>query len=158
VPFGTGRAMQQILKDGENWLTTDFQIFQQIKPLFESLDKLRNISLDKDKLDIYDSLKTELNIGSDLVEYLQVTAFLEECHSIANQTASYVTFRRRFFRYFNSFRMIKYMHYMSDHHYLEVPVLEAVAKLSKQMKLTVGLSLQADMYLQLFRHHDRQNR
>ncbi len=158
VPFGTGRAMQQILTDGEKWLTTDFQIFQQIKPLFESLDKLRNISLNHEKPDDYDFLQTELNISLDLVEYLRVNAFLEECRSIANHTASYVTFRKRFFRYFNSFRMIKYMHYMSDHHYPEVPVLESVVKLARQMKLTVGSSHQADMHLQLFRHHDRQNR
>ncbi|MBK9981453.1 MAG: hypothetical protein IPP15_03335 [Saprospiraceae bacterium] len=158
VPFGTGRAMQQMLKDGEDWLTTDFRIFNQIKPLFHSLDKLRDISLREVQPDNYQRLQTELDISSDLIEYLQQSEFLEECHSIANQTASYSTFRRRFFRYFNSFRMIKYMHYMSDYHYPEVPVVNAAGKLAAEMKWPAALSLSMDQYLRMFRHHDRQKR
>ncbi|MGB4848336.1 MAG: glycosyltransferase [Saprospiraceae bacterium] len=158
VPFGTGRAMHQILNEGGNWLTTDFQIFRLIKPMFQLLDKLRDISMTEEKAENYLNLQTELNISSKVIVYLQQIDFLEECRSIAEHTASYSTFRRRFFRYFNSFRMIKYMHYMSDHHYPDIPVLEAVDKLAKEMKLNVGSSLHADMYLKLFRHHDRQRR
>ncbi len=156
VPFGTGRAMQQILQDGENWLTTDFRIFHQIRPLFQSLDKLRDISLREVDTDHYHVLQTELNVSSDLVLYLQQTGFLEECRSIAKQTASYSTFRRRFFRYFNSFRMIKYMHYMSDHHYPDISVLEASGQLAGEMEWPMAPSFNVDQYLQLFRHHDRQ--
>ncbi|MEP6795590.1 MAG: hypothetical protein ABJB16_14810 [Saprospiraceae bacterium] len=155
VPFGTGRAMQQVLTDGEKWLTTDFQIFHHLKPMFQSLDKLRDISMREEQAENYQILQTELNISSDLIVYLQQIEFLKECRSIAVHTASFSTFRRRFFRYFNSFRMIKYMHYMSDHHYPDVPVLDAVEKLAREMKLNKPSYLDEDLYLQLFRQHDR---
>lgn len=155
VPFGTGRAMQQILEDDEEWQTTDFQIFQRIKPLFISLDKLREISLRKPEENNYPLIQTELNISDELMVFLEKSEFMEECRSIANHTASLSTFKRRFFRYFNSFRMIKYMHYMSDHHYQDVPVLEAVYKLAHEMKMPLDSSFHPDKYLQLFRDYDR---
>lgn len=158
VPFGTGRAMQQILLEEENWLTTDFNIFRQIKPLFQSLDKLREISSRGPREFNYQTFQVELGISPDVVSYLEEIDFLTECHSIVNQTASSASFRRRFFRYFNSFRMIKYMHYMGDHYFPDVPVIEAASRLAREMKLPVTSSANEDALLQIFRQYDRGKR
>jgi len=158
VPFGTGKAMQQILEDQEKWVTTDFEIFRIIKPLFQSMDKLRAICMHDPQEDGYLKLQNELGLSSDVILYLQQMEFLDDCREVAKQTASRASFRRRFFRYFNSFRMIKYMHYMRDHHFPDVPVVEAVSRLAKEMKWTVPVVPNAHAYLKLFRHHDRENR
>ncbi|MEO6131115.1 MAG: hypothetical protein ABIQ02_04660 [Saprospiraceae bacterium] len=158
VPFGTGRAMFQILQEKENWLTTDFQIFHRIKPLFQSLDKLRDIALKRPPEESYETLQRILGVSVDLISYLKHIDFLKECHSIAINTANLTTFKQRFFRYFNSFRMMKYMHFMSDHNYPEVQVLEGASRLIREMKVPVPEFQKEDSYLQLFRKHDREKR
>jgi cellulose synthase/poly-beta-1,6-N-acetylglucosamine synthase-like glycosyltransferase len=158
VPFGTGKAMKQILEDEEQWLTTDFEIFASIRPLFQSLDRLRTILLHKTSKDDPNNILRELELSDDVIHYLEQTEFLDECWSIAGHTASVAAFKKRFFRFFNAFRMIKFMHYMSDHHFPDIPVLQAVVKLKVAMKWSIPIH-DADEhgYLKLLRSLDREN-
>lgn len=156
VPFGTGKAMMQILMDHEKWTTTDFEIFNSIKPLFQSLHALRNICLRMPHKDDYHTIQHEFGLSDFIIIYLEQMEFLDECREVARQTASHAAFRKRFFRYFNAFRMIKYMHHMSDHHYPEIPVIEGVAKLAKGMKWNEPSGLNLYEYLIRFRQIDRE--
>ena len=65
---------------------------------------------------------------------------------------------RKFFRFFNAFRMIKFMHYMSDHHFPDIPVLQAVVKLRAVMKWSISMNDADEFgYLKLLRSLDREN-
>ena len=155
VPFGTGRAMQQILDKGEEWITTDFEIFRSIKPLFHSLEKLRSFCMTNTNND-YQKLQIEFELSEDIIHYLEQTEFIENCRSIAKHTASHQAFRKRFFRYFNAFRMIKYMHHLSDHFHPGVYVVDGVERLAKEMKWVIPDGSNAFDYLKLLRQTDRE--
>lgn len=114
---------------------------------------------DKREQNDYVQLQSKLGLSDFLVRYLEQTQFMEECINIAKQTSNVVSFRKRFFRYFNAFRMMKYMHYMSDHHFPDVAVIEAAALLVNELK-EAGSAPQYRLsdYLSLFRQMDRESR
>ena len=68
-------------------------------------------------------------LSKPMMEYLDKIEFLKNVRLVAEQTTSENAFRKRFFRFFNAFRMIRYMHEMRDLHYPDVPVTDAVCKL-----------------------------
>ncbi len=155
VPFGTGKAMQLMLEDEEEWITTNFEIFRRIKPLFQSLDKLRALSMHEFNKESYTTLQQSIGLSVDVVGFLEQLEFLEKCKEIGMHTASIGAFRKRFFRYFNSFRMIKFMHYMRDHHFPDTMVIDGVIKLMKEMKLPATHKSSHEDLLKLLRQHDR---
>ncbi|HUR32142.1 MAG TPA: glycosyltransferase family 2 protein, partial [Saprospiraceae bacterium] len=78
VPFGTGKAMSQI-KNGKQWMTTNFEIFRKIKPLFESIDQLQTFVLERKSEDVLHHLD---GAGQELISYLSKIKFVEEMQSI----------------------------------------------------------------------------
>ncbi|HUR29801.1 MAG TPA: hypothetical protein VMZ69_00145, partial [Saprospiraceae bacterium] len=65
------------------------------------------------------------------------------------------SFQKRFFRYFNAFRMIQYMHYMRDHHHPDVPVMEAVTELFVETGLRPIPEMDGQDSLEILRQEDR---
>jgi hypothetical protein len=155
VPFGTGRAMKQLLAEPSDWMTTTMESFSQIRILFNQLDIIRNFSMtEKNELKDID-MSARAGLPSELTEYLLSIDFYTECRKIAKQTASVLTFRRRFFRYFNAFRMIRYTHYMRDHFFSDIPVTQAAAALLASMQLPNAYNNTTEAYLQMFRSWDK---
>lgn len=151
VPFGTGKAMQQML-EGKIWLTRNFEIFKAIKPIFDSLDKLRELILISDN---HTKMMEIPGMRQELVDYLIQDGFWTEVKEIASNTNSAASFKKRFFRYFNAFWMIRYMHHMRDYYWPDVPVDEAVLKFMHiNKKLVDGLKT-SEQYLTLFRDWGR---
>jgi hypothetical protein len=155
VPFGTGKAMQQLLSGSSAWQTTDIEVYHQIIPLFQGLDKLRTFCIKPITNEIYPILQQELKLSDPLINYLQSIDFYTECLKLSKQTSSPATFTRRFFRYFNAFRMIRYAHYMRDHFYPDVSILVAIERLCAAMNITPPSSRDAESYLVIFRKLDR---
>ena len=152
VPFGTGKAMQQ-MKEGNPWLTRNFETFKTIKPLFQSLPVLREKILTRNDENLLENIPM---ISEELLEFLQAINFSEEVSLIVEHTSSQESFVKRFFRYFNAFQMIRYMHYMRDHHDPDVSVEDAVYQFllasSDQLQLN---PLKAEEYLVLLRSWDK---
>ncbi len=137
VPFGTGRAMQQIASGNNlHWPTTNFEIFKEIKPLFNSLDALwksRNIP---DAEVTYDDIGLICSLSDNVLSFLQTIHFKESLLEITRHTSGFPSFRKRFFRFFNAFQMIRYMHYMRDHFHPDVNVQSAAEALFENMDLS----------------------
>ncbi len=156
VPFGTGRAMKQLLNESALWMTTNMEVFHHIRPLFNNLEKLRQISIAPIMKEPHEILKQIPDLSDPLITFLGTIDFLEECRRIGKQTTSLQTFTRRFFRFFNAFRMIRYSHYIRDHFFPDVPVLEAIKELSKDLNLPVPENQNATGYLHLYRQLDKE--
>ncbi len=115
VPFGTGKAVGNLLKKRE-YETYAPQSFMDIKSFFDQLPQ-------------WYTLKN----GEELIGELppSVGAFLKEMNfgkkwqELHQHTSSMDTFVSRFYRWFNAFTLMKYLHYSRDHYYRDVPVLEA---------------------------------
>jgi hypothetical protein len=100
-----------------------------------------------------------LGLADFLIQYLAQSNFMEECINIAKQTSNVVSFRKRFFRYFNAFRMMKYMHYMSDHYFPDVTVMDAATQLAGEWNERPSTHhYRMSDYLILFRQMDREGR
>jgi glycosyltransferase involved in cell wall biosynthesis len=113
VPFGTGRAVIRIAEGAaqESYASSSYEL---LRPLLESLYALFR-GTDWRSLDLDDSAAAffhEQNLAGALEE-------------IRDNTTSINQFRKRFFRWLNAFRFMKYMHYMREHGHPDIPVLEA---------------------------------
>ncbi|HSF88890.1 MAG TPA: hypothetical protein VLA46_05685 [Saprospiraceae bacterium] len=156
VPFGTGRAMSQLLPGNTAWMTADFKVFMLIKPLLYQTDELRKLLSQSNSDEKFEAGLLKLQVHPDVISFLKQMDFEEHCREILLHTSTYANFRRRFFRYFNSFMMIRYMHYMRDHFFADVPIEQAAKEMYQAAfsEAVPGRSIE-EMLLQ-FRQLDRQ--
>lgn len=121
VPFGTGKAVGEQLR-GKPALTYPFEAFLDLKAFFENV----------------------ANPPARMREFLQAQDFETKLREIRENTASEQAFRERFFRWFNGFMAMKYIHFARDHYYGARPVAEEARRLP-------GMSDPADL-LAAYRH------
>jgi glycosyltransferase involved in cell wall biosynthesis len=106
VPFGTGKAVGEQLR-GKQALTYPFEAFQDLKIFFEDTS----------------------NPPPGMWTFLEALAFEQRIREIRQNTASAEAFRDRFFRWFNGFIAMKYVHFARDHLYGARPVLDEARRL-----------------------------
>ena len=155
VPFGTGKAMEEMKRHGTQWDTHSFEIFKMIKPLFQSLEILRNSLLEEIRNE--NVWRRIPGLDEKLVSYLIEINFTSEARLISDQTTSQSAFNKRLFRYFNAFQMIKYIHYMRDNHFPDVNVESAVCQLFIEKEYGDAVELSAEEYLIAMRKLDKMN-
>jgi hypothetical protein len=122
VPFGTGPALQKILNENTMVkMTYQFEAFKSLKMLFERLD-----------LFFKQPIETIETFIQDLPEYLALflkkDGFTEKITEINQYTATLPNFRKRFFHYFNAFKIIKYLNFVHPD-YLAFTDVESQVKL-----------------------------
>jgi hypothetical protein len=106
VPFGTGTAIRRIMAEKEmRKMTYSLESFQTLKRLFDSIEVF------------YASGSIEIdNIISSYPQYmrkfLQTDHFLQHVEEIKANVADVHFFRKRFFNYFNAFKIVKYLNFV----------------------------------------------
>ena len=118
VPFGTGKAVGAYLK-GDEISTYPLRAFLDLKLLFEQLPSLYG------KKDCTSSEPLPESVQS----FLQKQGFEAALREIRENTSSEAAFRKRFFRWFNGFQAMKFIHHARDHYYGEGKVEEEAQKL-----------------------------
>lgn len=106
VPFGTGKAVGDQLR-GKPALTYPFEAFHDLKMFFEDPS----------------------NPPRAMRDFLEAAGFEAKLREIRANTASDAAFRGRFFRWFNGFMAMKWIHYARDQSYGARPVLEEARRL-----------------------------
>ncbi len=109
VPFGTGRAVGQWL-DGSRprWEGYHPQSFHDLKQLLDQVEQL------------YDApaAKAIVNQLSPLLQqFLATRSWEQHLAEIRNHSGSQAGFVQRFFRWFNAFEALKWVHYARDNGY-----------------------------------------
>ena len=156
VPFGTGRAMTKLEKEESAWLTTNFEIFKRIKPLFTDLGRIYEAA---SKSSTHDEYTVDgVYLDQELLEFLHQIKFMDEVRSIRQHTSNFESFRKRFFRYFNAFMMIRCTHFLTRHYFEDVPVAHATEALARELNLSIPLHSDDVVLLQLFRSLDLESR
>lgn len=100
VPFGTGAAMTKMMESGEGFLTYRPELFEILLNFF----KLTN------------EFHAEYNPGKVnplLRQWLEEEMFAEALEEIRQNVSDFNSFKKRFFQYFNMFRMMKFLNYAS---------------------------------------------
>lgn len=114
VPFGTGRAIQEWLDDDkEEYLTYSFKIFIEIKQFLQQLP------------DIYESIRIidEVNVSQEFKLWLVENDFLIALDNAKSNSKGYKSFLKRFYTWFDAFKVLKLVHWMRDHAYQNEGIL-----------------------------------
>jgi hypothetical protein len=155
VPFGTGKAMYQIGDEKLEWKTSSFESFRLIYPLLHQLPRLYSMLQGSESPLEMDYLIAELGLNEQLITFLTSIDFLPQCENIFSHTSSLGAFERRFFRFFNAFMMIRYLHYMRDHFFPDTNVAEAVSHLWTARSWQLSGVPDEETFLKLLRMADR---
>ncbi|PHN04835.1 glycosyltransferase [Flavilitoribacter nigricans] len=142
VPFGTGRAIGQLLAnqlEADTYAPAGFvmlrQLVRQVPQLFQA--------------------DFSINIAPPLATFLQSVNFEERLSEMRTHTSSPNAFYKRFFRWFDAFMLMKYVHFIRDHHRANVPVKEAASWLTEVSGFSTGTDPTVKDLLQLWRSIDR---
>lgn len=125
VPFGTGKAVGEWLKKRE-LQTYNPASMEDLKGLYAGLKALKDYkSITVDKLDVAPSV-LEFGKGIGLEDHLD---------RLKNNSGSLTAFIANFHRWFDGFKVMKYMHFARDYYYPNVPIEAACAWLFGKLDL-----------------------
>ncbi len=117
VPFGTGKAVGELLASGKSLLTYNPKSFVDLKTFL--CGDLQALHSEKN---IHDLLA---RLPESVGNFLQMNDFVEKIEEIKANTASPAAFAKRFWQWFDAFMMMKYVHAARETHYPDVEVVEA---------------------------------
>jgi hypothetical protein len=149
VPFGTGPMVNQIINSGnDDLLTYDFRCFTDLKAFLQIVGQL------------YKSSSAELNdivyqLPLPVADFLNANSFFIAIEEINQNCAGLNSFLKRFFVWFNAFKVLKYLNATSEKYYPKTNLLPEVEKLAKKLKLPVPESKNHKSWLKVFRKADR---
>lgn len=123
VPFGTGAAMTKWMNNADDLsLTYNLSAFCDLKTLFDKVDSLfRNTSV----AEFISSLPQSVR------EYLESLDFPAKLAEINKYSSNLVSFRKRFFQFFDAFLILRFLNMSHKTHYPRQKLAEAVMQLSK---------------------------
>lgn len=117
VPFGTGMSIQKILQSkAKQWLVYHPQAYIDLKNWFDNALKW------------YEHQQIDLlwnNLSKTIRTFLTYDECKHQLYQIFHHTSNAHSFRKRFFRWFNMFQVIKFLNYAHEYHYSKIHVLEA---------------------------------
>ena len=119
VPFGTGRAMQSLMTNSEPLSTYAPQSFAAIAKLINQLPLL------------YEG-EQEIKSSEPMSFFLGNHNYKKKMEELRNNTADYPAFRKRFFRWFDAFLCMKFLHFSRDHYNPNIPIGDAAQWLNQR--------------------------
>lgn len=123
VPFGTGRAVGDLLASSSSSCETyPMQAFEDLRAWFALVARMRT-------LESSNELKEWEKLPRVLQGFLADQGALTEVAEMRAKTTNDETFRKRFFSWFNAFRVMKFVHHARDSAYGTQPVESAARSL-----------------------------
>ncbi len=129
VPFGTGRAQMEWLKEGIGE-TYNYEIYELLQPLFSSTERYYQSGL-------------KLNFIPPVNDFLISINGIQKVEEIRNKSVSYEVFQKHFWQWMDGFLVMKLVHHLRDQGYPNQPVLLSSNKLLDKMDLKTVDSLPA---------------
>jgi hypothetical protein len=119
VPFGTGAAVGKMVGNRENtYMTYCLNAFTDLKSFFQICESARGsgeMQLHRLYMKMPDSIRS----------FMQEDEWTGKITEIMNNTSSAEAFRKRFYDWFNMFRVVKYLNYAHQDIFAKVPAGEA---------------------------------
>ena len=113
VPFGTGRAVGEMLASEQIYYAYNPKSFDELRPFITSVVTIFENGIDSHILNTY---------SKGVQRYLESQNFSTQISKIRSNSKSIITFRKAFFQWFDAFRLMKYLHFMRDGYYEDVCV------------------------------------
>ncbi len=141
VPFGTGASMEKLSKSGNStFLTYNFEAFKDLKQVFSGIENFYKCRLE-DLPDYYKALPESIRLFSNEEEW---TGKIIE---IRNNTSGPASFIKRFFGWFNMFRIVKYLNLIHLNHMKKKPLKIAATELLENMGKKIDSDTVFDLLL-----------
>ncbi len=115
VPFGTGKAVGEILQQQDTFKTYAPQCFEDLKIFLQKVDELFTIK--QERLEVF--LGT---LPVSIRTFLMKSNFENKLLEIERNSTNLRNFRNRFFQWFNAFLLMKFVHFARDHYYPNVEI------------------------------------
>lgn len=125
VPFGTGKAINDwIESESAEYLTYDFKIWKILKAFVETIPNLENIDLEH-----LEFSKSENH--QPFIQFLNDNNFQDGLNEIRENSTNHSAFVKRFFVWFNAFRVLKLVHYLRDQQYPNQTIFKEAQNMAK---------------------------
>lgn len=125
VPFGTGAAITKWMNDeGDLTTTYNFEAFRDLKKLFDSIDRLYRIS--PENLDRFVA-----KCPASFHPYFEQVGFRAKIQEINQNSATPDSFRKRFFRFFDAFLIMRFLNESHPAFYPRQGLYEAIRQLEQ---------------------------
>lgn len=141
VPFGTGPSIEKLFKEDSTVLTTyNLLAFRDLK-LYFSLTENFFSCLPDAITSYYEGLPESLKLFSDKDEWV------EKILEIKNNTSGLASFNKRFFGWFNMFRIVKYLNYVHHGVFKKQPVAVSARELLRESGIVIDSDEAVDLLL-----------
>ncbi|MBK7407538.1 MAG: glycosyltransferase family 2 protein [Saprospirales bacterium] len=127
VPFGTGKAVRELLHSGKGYQTYHPDLFQHLRTFCQDVPAL----FTEDEIEVQNCVQSW---APTLQDFLSENDFLANWREIRAHSAKPETFQNRFFRWFNAFKLMKYLHFAREKGFPDVPVTEAARWLLSELQ------------------------
>jgi hypothetical protein len=147
VPFGTGKAVDTILKSEESLKSYNPEIYHILKEFFAKVPGLyQRISIS--------GIPESLPVHSCLNEYLDDCGFWNELLDIYENSGSVSAFTKRFYRYFNMFRILKFAKHARKT-FPDLPVIDCARVIMQKTDMNPNPAAGESELLLEFRRKDK---
>jgi hypothetical protein len=125
VPFGTGVTILRLTEENnENLLTYNLKAFIEIKTLFSLIDKIFLCANDDPEFAYHD-------LPPGIMQFTDMQEWTAKIREIKSNTSGIQSFRKRFFGWFNMFKIVKYLNSVHSSFFEKRPVSESASELLK---------------------------
>lgn len=123
VPFGTGASIGKLGNDdSQTLLTYNFLAFKELRTFFEQTDIFFKSGLPE----LQENFKM---IPQGLQLFLNEKEWIDKMMEVRTNTSGLQSFKKRFFGWFNMFRIVKYLNFVHKDFFEKQPVEMAAAEL-----------------------------
>ncbi|MEO1255457.1 MAG: glycosyltransferase family A protein, partial [Bacteroidota bacterium] len=137
VPFGTGRAVNDIIQSDEEYHVYHPNTFEDLKLFFSKVESFWK--------------ETEWQVPMSIATFLG-DEWKKQIMGIKSQVSSCDQFQKRFFHWFDAFKILKFVHFCRDEFYPNVALEDALDWLRQKHFLLRGSK---ESYLVQLRYLDR---
>ena len=125
VPFGTGKAIGDwIDSKADTYSTYDSRIWHILKSFVDIIPELQHKNLNE--LEFYSNTENQ-----QFINFLNENEFDAGLTEIRKNSTDSTSFLKRFFVWFNAFRVLKAVHYLRDNQYANKPILNESIEMAK---------------------------
>jgi hypothetical protein len=126
VPFGTGASITKLTVSGEPLLLTyNILAFKELKSFFRMIQDCYDYGLEEFTV-FYKSLPTGIK------SFIEEKELCEKMMEIKNNTSGFQSFTKRFYGWFNMFRIVKYLNHVHSEIFNKKPVIIAATELLEE--------------------------
>jgi len=143
VPFGTGKMVEKLSSGEISLKSYSYKSYEELAAFLDQLPSL------------FDNEIKDVEIPEAIKGFFG-TSFIDRIDEIKRNTSSYKSFRKRFFQWFDAFRLIKYLHFMRN---VENYESQAIEECSRHLieKLGISSGQKPEEMLESLRAYDKTN-